>query len=96
MPTTDGRGAIERSEAPRLPKTRDELGLTPRERQILNWVAQGKTNGEIAAVLWVAPSTVRKHLENIYAKLGVHTRTAAVMCYLGVLDDEEQQVLTAG
>ena len=32
---------------------------------------------EIAQILWVAPSTVRKHLENVYAKLGVHTRTAA-------------------
>jgi DNA-binding CsgD family transcriptional regulator len=39
---------------------------------------------------------VRKHLENIYAKLGVHTRTAAVMRYLSVLDDEDRQVLTLG
>ncbi|MCC2652320.1 MAG: helix-turn-helix transcriptional regulator [Microvirga sp.] len=65
-----------------------ELGLTPRERQILSWVAHGKTNGEIAAVLWVASSTVRKHLENIYAKLGVHTRTAAVMRYYSTAADE--------
>lgn len=86
MPTTDSRGAIERSEAPRLQKTRHELGLTPRERQILSWVARGKTNGEIAAVLWVAPSTVRKHLENIYAKLGVNTRTGAVARFLGLID----------
>jgi DNA-binding CsgD family transcriptional regulator len=54
------------------------LGLTARERQILGWVARGKTNLEIAEVLWLSPSTVRKHLENIYGKLGVHNRTAAV------------------
>jgi DNA-binding CsgD family transcriptional regulator len=51
--------------------------LTPREQQVLQWVAEGKTNSEIAAILVTAPTTVRKHLENIYAKLGVHTRTAA-------------------
>lgn len=51
--------------------------LTPRERQILELVAEGRTNAEIAERLWVSPLTVRKHLEHIYAKLGVHTRTAA-------------------
>ena len=73
-----------------LEETRDELGLTAREREILAWVARGKTNAEIAMVLWIAPTTVRKHLENIYAKLGVHTRTAAAARLLGILDDEEQ------
>jgi DNA-binding CsgD family transcriptional regulator len=52
--------------------------LTPREQQVLEWVAEGKTNAEIAQILVAAPATVRKHLEHIYAKLGVHTRTAAV------------------
>jgi len=51
--------------------------LTPREREIVELVAEGKTNGQIAAELWVAPSTVKKHLENVYAKLGVGRRTAA-------------------
>jgi DNA-binding CsgD family transcriptional regulator len=51
--------------------------LTPREQQVLEWVADGKTNAEIAQILVAAPGTVRKHLEHIYAKLGVHTRTAA-------------------
>lgn len=86
----DRRLTVERStDALLLKETRDELGLTPRERQILAWVAPGKTNPEIAQILWVAPSTVRKHLENVYAKLGVHTRTAAVTRFLGVLDREE-------
>jgi DNA-binding CsgD family transcriptional regulator len=51
--------------------------LTPREREILDLVAEGRTNAEIAERLWVSPGTVRKHLDNVYAKLGVHTRTAA-------------------
>ena len=45
-----------------------------------------KTNAEIAELLWLAPSTVRKHLENVYAKLGVSTRTAAVARFLGLID----------
>ena len=52
--------------------------LTPREREILAWVARGNTNREIAAVLYVAPGTVRKHLDNVYAKLGVGSRAGAV------------------
>jgi DNA-binding CsgD family transcriptional regulator len=42
------------------------------------WVARGYTNDEVARALWISPGTVRKHLENAYAKLGVSTRTAAV------------------
>jgi DNA-binding CsgD family transcriptional regulator len=71
-----------------LEETRDELGLTARERQVLAWVARGKRNSEVAEILWVTPSTVRKHLENAYAKLGVHTRTAAVTRFLGILERE--------
>jgi DNA-binding CsgD family transcriptional regulator len=51
--------------------------LTAREREVLELVAEGHTNGEIATQLWISPGTVRKHLDNLYAKLGVHTRTAA-------------------
>jgi DNA-binding CsgD family transcriptional regulator len=53
-------------------------GLTDREVEILGWVARGKTNSEIAALLVVSPHTIRKHLEHTYEKLRVHTRTAAV------------------
>jgi DNA-binding CsgD family transcriptional regulator len=52
--------------------------LTEREAEILHWVACGKTNQEIASLLFLSPHTVRKHLENAYEKLGVHTRTAAI------------------
>jgi DNA-binding CsgD family transcriptional regulator len=55
-----------------------EGGLTPREHEILEHVAAGLTNAEIARVLWISPGTVRKHLEHAFEKLGVHTRTAAV------------------
>ena len=51
--------------------------LTPREREVMTLVAQGLTNAEVAERLWIAPGTVRRHLENIYAKLDVHTRMAA-------------------
>jgi DNA-binding CsgD family transcriptional regulator len=57
----------------------DTAPLTPREREVLDWVAAGKTNRDVAAILGASPRTVEKHLERIYEKLGVETRTAAVM-----------------
>jgi DNA-binding CsgD family transcriptional regulator len=54
--------------------------LTRREREILAWVARGKTNREVAAALHLSPGTVRKHLDNVYAKLGVGSRAGAVAC----------------
>jgi DNA-binding CsgD family transcriptional regulator len=59
--------------------------LTPRERQILGRVAEGRTNAEIAWHLGISPETVRKHLENAYDKLGVHTRTGAVAALFGLV-----------
>ena len=52
--------------------------LTAREREVLRWLAAGKSTGEIARELWVTPTTVSKHLHNIYRKLGVTSRTAAI------------------
>ena len=52
--------------------------LTARQHEILDQVAAGRTNAEIAASLCLATGTVRRHLENIFGKLGVHNRTAAV------------------
>ena len=51
--------------------------LTRREAEVLTWVAHGKSNAEIAAILQVRTKTVDKHLERIYPKLGVENRTAA-------------------
>jgi DNA-binding CsgD family transcriptional regulator len=71
-----------------LEETHERNQLTVREREVLAWVARGKTNPEIARILWLAPSTVGKHLENVYAKLGVSTRTAAVARFFGLIDTE--------
>jgi DNA-binding CsgD family transcriptional regulator len=71
-----------------LEERHEGIELTAREREILAWVARGKTNGEIAQLLWLAPRTVGKHLENVYAKLGVSTRTAAVARCFGLIDTE--------
>jgi DNA-binding CsgD family transcriptional regulator len=51
--------------------------LTAREAEVLYWVVKGKINRDIADILGASPATVKKHLERIFAKLGVETRTAA-------------------
>jgi DNA-binding CsgD family transcriptional regulator len=53
-------------------------GLTPREREVLGHVEAGEPNAVIARRLRVSPRTVEKHLEHVYAKLGVTSRTAAL------------------
>ena len=55
------------------------LGLTPRAAEALLWVAQGKTNSDIATILGITESTVKKHLLEIFEKLGVETRSAATL-----------------
>ena len=54
-----------------------KLQLTPRESEVLMWIARGKSNRDIAEILTLSPRTVNKHLEQIFAKLGVENRTAA-------------------
>lgn len=61
------------------------LGLTPREAEVMYWVIKGKINRDIAAILSLSPQTVKKHLEHVFAKLGVETRTAAAALALGRL-----------
>jgi DNA-binding NarL/FixJ family response regulator len=61
------------------------LGLTPRVAETLLWLAQGKTNGEIATILGNSESTVKKHVLEIFEKLAVETRTAASLRALEVL-----------
>lgn len=51
--------------------------LTPRETEVLSWVAKGKTNRDVAEILGMSPRTVNKHLEHVFEKLGVETRSAA-------------------
>jgi DNA-binding CsgD family transcriptional regulator len=59
------------------PEFSSELVLTTREGEVLAWLSKGKTNRDIAQILGLSPRTVDKHLEQIYAKLGVENRTAA-------------------
>ena len=57
--------------------------LTPRERQILERLSKGHSHKEVAEELFVSPTTVRKHIFNIYEKLQVHSKVEAVNKYLG-------------
>jgi DNA-binding NarL/FixJ family response regulator len=61
------------------------LGLTPRAAEALLWVAQGKTNSDIATILGISESTVKKHLLEIFERLSVETRSAATLRALEVL-----------
>ncbi|MFZ5557802.1 MAG: helix-turn-helix domain-containing protein [Pseudomonadota bacterium] len=67
------------------PGSFQSLSVTPREREVLTWLAAGKTEREIGAILGISPRTVQKHLERLYVKLGVETRTAAVMRSLALV-----------
>lgn len=64
--------------------------LTQREADVMHWLACGKTDAEIAALLAISRRTVQKHLQHIYVKLGVETRTAAVMRALATCDHESR------
>jgi DNA-binding CsgD family transcriptional regulator len=57
--------------------------LTMREAEVLYWVTKGKTNRDIGDILGSSPATVKKHLEHVYEKLGVETRTAAANLAMG-------------
>ena len=56
---------------------RDALGLTAREAEVLLWIANGKPNRDIGEILGISPRTVNKHLEQVFAKLGVENRASA-------------------
>jgi DNA-binding NarL/FixJ family response regulator len=76
-----GLRAVGQRRTRRLPAGRRPVGageLSPREREVLRLVAQGKTNAEIAAALVLSEHTVHRHLANILAKLGASSRAAAV------------------
>ena len=60
------------------------LGLTTQESHIMHWLIQGKRNSEIASILSSKTRTVQKHVQNIFKKLGVETRTAAALLALEV------------
>ncbi len=64
----------------------ESLGLSSREAEILFWIAQSKSNSETGTILGIRPATVKKHLEHIYAKLGVEGRNSATLRALEVLN----------
>jgi DNA-binding CsgD family transcriptional regulator len=64
---------------PSAPGVEADARLTAREREVLQWLAAGKTDRDIGDILGISPRTVHKHLQRIYEKLGVETRTAAVV-----------------
>ena len=82
-----GAVALQRARAVATPGTSAAAALpplTPREHKVLEWVAAGKTNRQVAQILDASPRTVQKHLEHVFDKLGVETRTAAVMRWRGI------------
>jgi DNA-binding NarL/FixJ family response regulator len=70
----------------------ESLGLTPREAEVLLWVAQGKSNADIGIICGMAEKTVKKHLGSVFEKLGVEGRNAATVCALEVLSKRQAPV----
>lgn len=67
------------------PERLASLGLSPRQTEVLAWIAEGKTNADIATILGTSVRTIHKHVEHILAKLGVETRAAATVQALALL-----------
>jgi DNA-binding response OmpR family regulator/DNA-binding CsgD family transcriptional regulator len=76
---------LEERGAPPGPAALIALGLTPREAEVLYWVAQGKSNPDIATILGSSVRTVHKHVEHVFQKLGLETRHAATLAALEIL-----------
>lgn len=69
----------------RNPARLESLGVSPREAEVLCWLAQGKSNAEIATIVGTTEHTVKKHLQHIFEKLGVDSRHAASLRALEIL-----------
>ncbi len=76
---------LEERGSPPGPAALMALGLTAREAEVLYWIAQGKSNPDIATILEANVRTVHKHVEHIFQKLGVETRNAAMLAALEIL-----------
>ena len=76
---------LEETPAKPTPALLEPLGLTPREAEILFWIAHGKTNGEIGIILDLATNTVKKHVANLLPKLGLETRISAALRAMEIL-----------
>jgi DNA-binding CsgD family transcriptional regulator len=69
----------------------ERLGLTPREAEVLLWVAQGKSNSDVACILGAAEKTIKAHLSSIFAKLGVESRNAATLVAIETLNAKSNE-----
>ncbi len=67
------------------PEPLRKLGLTEREAEVMLWLAQGKSNGDIGKIIGAAESTIKRHLQNIFEKLGIDNRHAAIVLALETL-----------
>lgn len=76
---------LQEKDSPPGPGALLPLGLTAREAEVLYWIAQGKSNPDISAILATSVRTVHKHVENIFRKLGLETRSAAALTAMEVL-----------
>jgi DNA-binding response OmpR family regulator/DNA-binding CsgD family transcriptional regulator len=76
---------VESDAASEESRLKQHFALTAREADVLVWVARGKSNRDVGAILGLSPRTVNKHLEQIYAKLGVENRTSAAALALRAL-----------
>jgi DNA-binding NarL/FixJ family response regulator len=76
-------GPAETSRLPVGGQAREGYGLSAREVEVMELIAQGRSNGEIATELFVSEKTVKNHVNRIYAKLGVPSRGAAIARWLG-------------
>ena len=80
--------AVERSDAAGdIARLASQYGLTPREAEVLLWIARGKSNRDIGDILELSPRTVNKHLEHIYVKLGVENRASAAAMATALLSE---------
>ena len=84
VPDRDGVTLIMQEQVQALSADLGILGLSRRESDVLLWVARGKSNGEVGAILSISIGTVKKHLEHIFQKLGVESRSAAAARALDV------------
>jgi DNA-binding NarL/FixJ family response regulator len=66
--------------------------LTPREKEVLSLIADGRSNPEIADTLCITRNTVKSHLTHIYSALGIHTRTEAAVNWHRALDGRTNRV----
>jgi DNA-binding NarL/FixJ family response regulator len=84
----EGRYRLSEEVTTRLSERASRRSLTPRETQVIDLIAHGFRNKEIAAALGISEETVQVHVKNLLAKLGVHDRTAAIRVALqrGIID----------